>query len=166
MTFIAGAGNLRRREKFRGPMRVRGEKRIGGHPCPSCSPARSARKTNKHPFLLVKIQVYSVQLIVLHKFSVFFMNALSLPSQRAKKSPVWIGERGTFFIDQKWNVTGYFFGPYIGRAFFAPFFFGTTLSPTSTTSCCGLIQLILVSCCRCLVEVCWQQVLKYPLNKR
>ena len=31
------------------------------------------------------MQVYSAYLIVLHKFSTFNMNALSLPSQRAKK---------------------------------------------------------------------------------
>lgn len=83
ITCIAGAGNLRRREKFRRCMCAREEKGAGA-PCPSCSPARST-KTSKYPFLLVKIQVYSAYLIVLHKFSTFNMNVLFLPSQRAKK---------------------------------------------------------------------------------
>ena len=77
ITWIAGAGNLRRREKFRRCMCAREEKGAGGRAL--------YKKTNKYPFLLVKMQVYSAYLIVLHKFSTFNMNALSLPSQRAKK---------------------------------------------------------------------------------
>ena len=50
-----------------------------------CVPRALYKKANKYPFLLVKIQVYSVYLNVLHKFSAFIMNALSLPSQKAQK---------------------------------------------------------------------------------
>ena len=87
------------------------------------------------------------------------MNALSLASQRAKKVCFEYGKDVHFFIVQKWNVTGYVFGPYIGRTFFAPWggggdFFGTTPFPTSTPNCCGLIQLIPVVRCHSLVEVC------------
>ena len=64
--------------------------------------------------------MYSVYLIVLHTFSAFIMNALSLASQRAKKVCFEYGKDVHFFIVQKWNVTGYVFGPYIGRTFFAP----------------------------------------------
>ena len=65
ITCIAGNGNLRRREKFRRCMCAREEKGAGG----------------PLPFVFV----YSAYLIVLHKFSTFNMNALSLPYQRAKK---------------------------------------------------------------------------------
>ena len=84
ITCIAGNGNLRRREKFRRCMCAREEKGAGG-PLPFVFPRALYKETSKYPFLLVKMQVYSAYLIVLHKFSTFNMNALSLPSQRAKK---------------------------------------------------------------------------------
>lgn len=73
--------------------------------------------------------MYSVYLIVLHTFSAFIMNALSLASQRAKKVCFEYGKDVHFFIVQKWNVTGYVFRPYIGRTFFAPWGGGTFLEP-------------------------------------
>ena len=84
ITCIAGNDNLRRREKFRRCMCAREEKGAGG-PLPFVFPRVLYKETSKYPFLLVKMQVYSAYLIVLHKFSTFKMNALSLPSQRAKK---------------------------------------------------------------------------------
>ena len=83
ITCIAGNGNLRRREKFRRCMCAREEKGAGG-PLPFVFPRALYKKTSKYPFLLVKMQVYSAYLIVLHKFSTFNMNALSLPSNRGK----------------------------------------------------------------------------------
>ena len=49
ITCLAGAGNLRRREKFRGRMRAQEEKRIGGPPCPSCSPRALQKKMTNIP---------------------------------------------------------------------------------------------------------------------